>query len=198
MEKKICLFLCLFFLGFNLYAQKFAKSFKTTYLAKLYANCPDSLKKDLFAVEPPMLQHKFAAIKSLETMENLVEEAHDVSTVVLRYRAKDFWAQICCDKDNFSFDFFYVDKTGSACCLCLLKNVGTYSKTITTQSGAQYDLNFSLGFLELKENNLPLLNCYCSIQKNADNEPVMVLIPFEGTNPLVWQRQTKGVFVSAF
>ena len=53
-------------------------------------------------------------------------------------------------------------------------------------------------FLELKENNIPLLNCYCDVEKVAEGELDITLIPFEETNPFVWKKQVDGVWVSAF
>lgn len=198
MEKKLCLFLCLFFLSFNLYAQKFMKSFKQDFLTKLEASCPDSLRDGVLAMEPPLTQKKFESIKNLDMLDRYIKQKKQDLSVVLRYRTTDFCAHVRCDAEDFCFDFFYVDQTGKVNALCLLENNGVYSKTLVTKSGTKYYLDYVWGFLELKENNIPLLSCYCNAEKTADGELEITLIPFEGTNPFVWKKSLDGIWVSAF
>ncbi len=198
MEKKIYVFLCLLFLSFNLYAQKFMKSFKQDFLAHLEAECPDSLREGVFHMEPLLAQRKFDSVKDLDMLDRFIKQKKQDVGIILRYRTEDFCAHIRCNAKDFCFDFFYVDGEGKVNSLCLLENSGVYSKTLVTQSEKKYYLDYAWGFLELKENNIPLLNCYCDVEKVAEGELDITLIPFEGTNPFVWKKQVDGVWVSAF
>lgn len=198
MEKKICLFLCLFFLSVNIYAQKFMKSFKQDFLTQLKADCPDSLREGVFTMEPLLSERQFDSVKDLDMLDRCIKRKQQDNAVLLRYRTVDFCVHVRCNAEDFCFDFFYVDKTGKVNALCLLENNGVYSKTLVTQSGTKYYLDYIWGFLELKENSIPLLSCYCSAKKDANGTLDVMLIPFEGTNPFVWKKSLDGVWVSAF
>ncbi len=198
MEKKVCLFLCLFFLSFNLYAQKFMKSFKQDFLTLLEADCPDSLREDVFNVKPLLAQRQFDSVKNLDMLDRFMKQKRQDEGVLLRYRTDDFCAHVRCNTKDFCFDFFYVDQKGKVNALNLLENSGVYSKTLQTQSGKRYSLNYVWVFLELTENNIPLLNCYCSAQKNVDGTLDIMFVPFEGTNPFVWKKPVNGIWISAF
>lgn len=198
MERKFCLFLCLLFLSFNLYAQEFMKSFKQEFLAKIEAECPDSLREGIFSIEPPLAFKQFNSIKNLDLLEQYLEPMQQDDGFVLRYKTDDFCARIRCDVQDFCFDFFYIDEAGVAQGLFVLENNGVYSKTLVTQSGKRYYLDYIWGFLELKENNIPLLNCYCNAEQIDTGELEITFIPFEGTNPFVWEKPVDGIWVSAF
>ncbi len=198
MEKKICLFLCLFLLSLNLGAQKFMPSFKQDFLERLYENCPDSLKSDIFLIETPTSQHQFTHVNSMKVLEKCLREKSSETGLVMCYHAEEFLAEIRCTQNDFCFDFYHVNAKGQVEALRLLDNSGVYKKTFVTKSGKKYYLDYIWGFLNLKENNLPLLDCYCDAEKLQDGELEVTLIPFEGTNPFVWEKSSEDSFIPAF
>lgn len=185
-------------MGLGLKAQKFVESFREDYLEQLYSNCPDSLKNMLFTIRPNVEEEKLSSIKSINALEASLQKQQEFRDIVLRYRTEEFCAHIRCSETDFCFDFYYIDKTDSLCVLRVLDNYGVYTKTITTKSGMKYKLDYRWGFLELKENTFPLLNCYCSSEDLNEEEYAVALIPFKGTNPFVWEKLDGDVFVPAF
>ena len=198
-------FLLLFVLGFfvsstQLSAQKrFMASFKNDFMAELYASFPDSLRPEISRIETPEKFLTFSKIKSLSQMEDIVSKRY-ASDFLIRYRSNDFLAVIRESKnlDDFCFDFFFVSEDDSLHCLQLLETSGNFHRVLSTKNGKKYEIDHAWGFLQIMENNLSLLNCYCSYKEGDDEKKELFVVPFEGTNSFVWGRLENGNYFPAF
>lgn len=199
MEKKVFLLFCLF-LGLNFMsvnAQKhLIQSFKDDFLAELYDNCPDSLKTSLHQARTPAATCSYSHIKTLDQMEHIIMQRYG-DCFMLRYRTQDVCAIVRTTRDfeDFCLDFFYISDKDELLCLRLLNTIGTFNQSVRTKSGVKYVIDHAWGFINITENMLPLLNCYCAIDEENQE---LNLIPFVGTNTLVWSKFNGESFVPAF
>lgn len=199
MERKFLFLLCVcMLLGVeNLNAQhKLMASFRDDFLKSFYESCPDSLKEDLYQAKTPEKMCTFKHITRLDLLEDIVSKEDDPG-FILRYRAQDFCAYVRMTKDldDFCFDFFYVSPKDSIQWLRLADSTGTYQGKLVTKSGQKYVIDHAWGFISIKENNFSLLDCYFSMD-NQSHE--FIIIPFQGTNTLVWSKLEDGCYIPAF
>lgn len=198
MKKRICLLLCVFCMGLGLKAQQFVESFREDYLKAFYEDSPDSLRQAILSWQTEILQEQVKNAKNLDDLEKYIKKETGFSDLSLRFRSDEFCAYVRCTENGFRYDFYYINERALLCKFCLLENYGTCNKVLKTKSGRKYFIDFAWGFLKLKEDKFPLLDCYCYTSKIADGELDMTIIPFKGTNPFRWEEPSGDVFVPAF
>ena len=166
----------------------------------MYQSCPDSLKEYLTAWQTAHGEYKFNSLKSLDLLEKMAYEKEKDRLVMMRYCSVDFYAYISYSKskNDFQFEFCYVSPQDTLCCLRLLNTEGYFKKNLVTKSGASYSIDHEWGFIELKKNKLCLLNGFFNIDKISENEVNFTIIPFKGTNTLVWTKMQDGKYLPAF
>lgn len=201
MAKKIILCLIFVFCGLSVVcAQKLSPSFRQDYLDKLYEECPDSLKETLSLWQTPFIRQTFATNKAAERLKKISELRKKDSSVLIFYETSDCYIDVSFSSrlNDFQFVFYYISPQDSLCNLCLYGTEGALEKSFQTKSGADYSFNHEWGFMELKKNKLGLLDCYLKLDGCFKDEAGYVLIPFLGTNTLVWRRNVQGNVAPAF
>ncbi len=201
MEKRIILWIVTVFMCGYVQAQKLMPSFKDDFLNKMYTQADPSIREELKKTKTPCSEYFFLAkdmSQIKKSLSKVVRKSQKNKHQLLCYEAEDFQAFLCYDEntDNIQFEFFYVTPDNRICCTKLLENTGSYRKVFETKSRTKYVVSHEWGFLEITQNYLDFLNCYYDYSKDCNGE--FVIVPFEGTNRLVWKQPSEGAYLPAF
>lgn len=201
MEKRIILWVLTVFMCGYVQAQKLMPSFKEDFLNKMYTQADLSIREELKNMKTPCNEYFFLAkdMSQLQkSLNKMVQKSQKNKHQLLCYEAEDFLAFLFYDDnvDDLQFEFFYVTPDNRICCTRLLENTGHFRKVFETKSRTKYIVSQEWGFLEITQNYFDLLNCYYDYSKDSYGE--FVIIPFEGTNRLVWKKTSEKGYIPAF
>lgn len=202
MEKKIILLFLVVLASVQVNAQRLFDSFRDDFLTKMYSSCDAQMSNELKKLETPV--EKFVYIEKDTSdveakLRHLVQEKQDKDRQLLCYESEDLYAFMSFDENisNIQFEFFYISPENEINNIRLLDNTGKFYKTIRTKTKQKYYFRHEWGFLEIRHNQLPLLDCYYEMSK-GQNESKFLLIPFKGTNTMVWKKPSDTGYVLAF
>lgn len=195
--RKFVLFLCVLGFSLSVRAQNLLPSCKEEFLEKIYTES-DTLSLMYFEQKTPIRQIQKCSPDTLIFQEEVQKHLGLVSDLWMRGQLDDFALYISCPEDDVQFDFFSMDQSGCLNIVTMLKSYGFCSLDFQTSQN-QYNIEYVWGFLEIYQNGLSLLNCYCDIEQR-ENNVYMTIVPFEGTFLPIWEAydEQTGMYGPAF
>lgn len=201
--RKISLLFFLALCSSMIMAQNFRKSYQEDFMAQLYAFMPDSLKDEMKTMQTPVLEYQPSQIKNIGGVKKLFRNSKSQAEI-MGFVSDDVYIAIWervhkRSNSQAGFDFWYLDKDNRLQCFRAKDISGKISRRFKTKSGKVYDVEHCWGFLNIRENHIPILSCHCEVDKSQGEEDASLsIIPFDGTNVFYWSTPVNNGRIPVF